>query len=297
MNKSTGKWFRTAFVWTAVLSLVADSSAAARFAGRKQCACAAKGKSKGQGKGQVGDLHSPPAFHVPMHTSPSDQHVPTPPAPMVPVPDAVERAPQEPANQTETPPSETPLAAPESGPSEASTPAEPAEAEPNPLDNLFDEPEAGEAEPNLTPAEAPSAPEPNPLEGLFDDTNDADVPVPPAPEEDDPLEGLFGDPGSAAAALPELREVFTATRLTTTSQPETRPQKKRLDVRKWTDESGHFGVEGRLVQIIGEKIRIRKTSQRTCTILVSQLSTDDRAYVTQVRSRIEGGENLQLAMD
>jgi hypothetical protein len=59
----------------------------------------------------------------------------------------------------------------------------------------------------------------------------------------------------------------------------------KLPVREWTDSSGYFRVQGRLVLILEGKVRLLKETGRTTTVPVERLSAADRAYVAAVVAR------------
>ena len=56
----------------------------------------------------------------------------------------------------------------------------------------------------------------------------------------------------------------------------------RLPARLWTDNSGQFRVQGRLVLILDGKVRLLKETGRTTTVPLERLSQPDRAYIEQV---------------
>lgn len=69
-----------------------------------------------------------------------------------------------------------------------------------------------------------------------------------------------------------------------------------LPIRQWTDNSGQFRVQARLVLILDGKVRLLKETGRTTTVLLERLSTDDRAYVDEIIDRYgKDLARLQLA--
>ncbi len=64
----------------------------------------------------------------------------------------------------------------------------------------------------------------------------------------------------------------------------------RLPLREWTDNTGKFNVEAKLVLIQGGKVRLLKETGRTTTVAIERLSKADRDYVTEAIGRY--GEDL-----
>jgi hypothetical protein len=56
----------------------------------------------------------------------------------------------------------------------------------------------------------------------------------------------------------------------------------RLPARRWTDNTGHFQVTGRLLLILEGQVRLLKETGRTTTVPLDRLSAVDRAYVQEV---------------
>jgi hypothetical protein len=59
----------------------------------------------------------------------------------------------------------------------------------------------------------------------------------------------------------------------------------QLPSRRWSDNSGQFQVQARLLLILDGKVRLLKESGRTTTVPTERLSDADRAYVEEVISR------------
>lgn len=59
----------------------------------------------------------------------------------------------------------------------------------------------------------------------------------------------------------------------------------RLPLRQWSDNSGQFRVQARLVLILDGKVRLLKESGRTTTVPTARLSAADQQYVAEVVSR------------
>ncbi len=64
----------------------------------------------------------------------------------------------------------------------------------------------------------------------------------------------------------------------------------RLPLRQWTDNSGKFNVEAKLVLILDGKVRLLKETGRTTTVAIDRLSKADRDYVAEAIERY--GEDL-----
>jgi hypothetical protein len=56
----------------------------------------------------------------------------------------------------------------------------------------------------------------------------------------------------------------------------------RLPTRTWTDNSGQYRVQGRLILILDGKVRLLKESGRTTTVPLDRLSPADLNYVERV---------------
>jgi hypothetical protein len=56
--------------------------------------------------------------------------------------------------------------------------------------------------------------------------------------------------------------------------------------RKWLDNTGAYEVEGRLVMIYPDKIRLQKENGRTTTVAMRRLSPVDQAYVRWVADQM-----------
>jgi len=98
--------------------------------------------------------------------------------------------------------------------------------------------------------------------------------------DDDPFAPLPATPNRPAAAAP--------TALSPHAKLADAPplgSDGRLLVREWTDNSGLFRVQGRLVLILEGKVRLLKETGRTTTVPVERLSEADRSYVAEVVAR------------
>jgi len=68
-----------------------------------------------------------------------------------------------------------------------------------------------------------------------------------------------------------------------------------LPLRQWTDNSGQYQVQGRLILIMDGKVRLLKETGRTTTVPLDRLSTADRAYVERVVAQY-GNDIAALAL-
>jgi hypothetical protein len=59
----------------------------------------------------------------------------------------------------------------------------------------------------------------------------------------------------------------------------------RLPMREWTDNSGQFRVNARLIVILDGKVRLLKDTGKTTTVPLERLSATDRTYVEQIIGR------------
>ena len=63
--------------------------------------------------------------------------------------------------------------------------------------------------------------------------------------------------------------------------------------RTWIDNTGVYHVEGRLIEIAADHVRLLKTNGRTCTVPNSRLCEADAAYVNSIRQQ---SDSSRLAM-
>ena len=219
------------------------------------------------------------------------------PPPMPPANDLFNSAP------AATPPAAAPAAV---TPPQAETPAVPAER-PTESNDLFGSPAETPAEkpavPAETPAETPAAPDATPAE-----TPAAAPATPPAATDD-----LFGAPAATPAETP-------ATPAETPAAPEAKPaeapaatpageekkdEKKKDDtdifgasptvlreagglasneMREWTDNTGSFSCQARLVRFLDGQVRLLKDNGRTTTVSLARLSVRDLEFVERQAS-------------
>jgi hypothetical protein len=63
----------------------------------------------------------------------------------------------------------------------------------------------------------------------------------------------------------------------------------QLAARSWTDDTGTFQIQGRLVALLDGKVRILKETGKTTTVSLERLSAADRTYVDEVAARHGNG--------
>ena len=205
-------------------------------------------------------------------------------------------------------------------------PADPMPADPEPaddagaLDDLFgggddvsDEPADGALDDLFGSEPAADAPSDDAASGAMDDLFGGDSGDTASDAAGDgALDDLFGEPAADPAAdaepaeesiddtLDDLfnyhpatdapREVIemptpaasnVASRLTATADPLAGEA-----IRTWTDNTGTFRTEGRLVELNADAIRIAKTNGRFCTVPMERLSEADARYVSDLAERV-----------
>lgn len=69
----------------------------------------------------------------------------------------------------------------------------------------------------------------------------------------------------------------------------------QLPVRHWSDNTGTFRVEGRLIAILDGQVRLLKTTGRTTTVPMRRLSDADQKYVAEIIERHGSGLAGQVA--
>ena len=111
-----------------------------------------------------------------------------------------------------------------------------------------------------------------------DDLFGESVPEPAAPAGNETLDDLFGAPEPAKAE--EAAPAAAADDLFGQAAPAAEPQ--QLGMRHWSDNTGLYSVDGRLIEILAGKIRLEKENGRTCTVEMRRLSEIDASYVQQI---------------
>ncbi len=281
MRRHVSRSLHLVFVGLIVCLLSLDSASACRlFAGRRPCcSCCVPATECPQcepmsAPGGAGDAAAPPAVSPPALPEPRvEQVVPMPPA-FVPAAEADPPQPAEPAAplrpvqpQPVEPAAPMPPAA---APVEAAPPAPmpmpaPTRSQPAPAAPVVDP---------FAPAPAPAAP--RPAAPPADDGDDPFAPARPAavpgaapasvtPDEDDPFAPIPARPASIPLAA-NLRL----------------DREGRLPSRLWTDNSGQFHTQARLIVILAGKVRLLKATGRTTTVSLDRLSGADRQYVEAV---------------
>ncbi|MFM7291009.1 MAG: SHD1 domain-containing protein [Planctomycetia bacterium] len=104
---------------------------------------------------------------------------------------------------------------------------------------------------------------------------------------------------SADSADPETADDADAA----SEQPEDKPADAEADpfaaafavpdepMRRWTDDTGTRHVQGWLVELHADRVRILKASGRHTTVPLESLSAADRDYVTAVAARLAAERN------
>jgi hypothetical protein len=152
------------------------------------------------------------------------------------------------------------------------------------IDSHFVNPPKQPAQPGNSAATAPIAPPAFPPVA-----DDPFVPLAPAvsapraaeTHDDDPFAPLAPvappetKPAAPIAAEPTMKLV----------DPLSPGSDGQLPSRQWSDNSGQFRVQARLLLILDGKVRLLKETGRTTTVPTERLSDADRAYVEEVISR------------
>jgi hypothetical protein len=145
------------------------------------------------------------------------------------------------------------------------------------LDDLFGDPEAeaAPAEDAAEPAAGSGAEASESLDDIFGTA--VEEPSEAVSEEAEALDfdNLFGK-GEAVAQSVAVQSVSVAS-----VDPLSRTHQ-----RTWIDNTGSFSVEGRLIEINEEAVRLLKTNGRTCTVPHRRLSPADAAYVQSVVAQL-----------
>jgi len=140
----------------------------------------------------------------------------------------------------------------------------------DPVDDLFGAP----AKPAAPAPVAPVVPAP-------------EAPKAPAPS-DDPFAPLTPAPAAPAAPAPAPAKPVD-------DDPFKVSAEGQLPSRLWSDNTGTFEVEGRLIAIMPDHIRLLKSNGRTTTVPMRRLSEADAKYVEEAASRHGTGLIGQVA--
>ena len=212
----------------------------------------------------------PPALQ-----SPSDETAP--PAPPAPEASAQTRQP--------TPPPDEPVAPP------VVVVEIPAIEEASPIEvELAIEQPAPPIEQPISPPK-PIAPPKASAPAISPDEDDPFAPAKPAPKPAHKPAPVDDDPFAPVPAKPAPARPTTAT---PAAGPLDMSADGQLPIREWVDDSGQFRTSGRLIAVLGDKVRILKETGRTTTVSMSRLSAADSAYVAEAIARhgIDLGEQL-----
>jgi len=109
--------------------------------------------------------------------------------------------------------------------------------------------------------------------------------APAAPAE--PAPAAPAAPAPAAPAKPAVEDPF--------ADPFKISAEGQLPVRTWNDNTGTFQVEGRLIAILPDHVRLLKTNGRTTTVPMRRLSEADATYVEEAAARHGAGLIGQVA--
>jgi hypothetical protein len=142
-----------------------------------------------------------------------------------------------------------------------------------PVETPIPEPQP-ESKPEVKPEPARATPPPAP-----------ETPAPPPPAAPEPPKPSTTDPDDPFAPLPPAK-------------PRSATTDSDLGMRDWTDDSGQYRIQARLVLIVEGKVRLLKQTGRTTTVPLDRLSTADRAYVAQMIAQYgpDLGQQPQLAV-
>jgi hypothetical protein len=276
---------KTILVWTVVLLMAVDPASAGRWRASRCCpppccytpcytsccvvseCCTIEGSATPAPElAPAPQSNAPKAQPTPARPAPSTlapalrvQQVPPPAAPL-PVP-TEEMPPEEPA--AAEPAAETPEPAKEDEmPEEPARPAKPAED----VEDLFKDSDSKSTE-TAPPAETKPAGKSEDVEDLFKDTDtdskkSTSIEAVPAADRNTvsrELEDLFVEPADAARS----------------ASAETPTNSMRV----WTDNTGKFQVNARLVVVGPKHVRLLKDNGRLTTVPFSRLSQSDLAFV------------------
>ena len=110
---------------------------------------------------------------------------------------------------------------------------------------------------------------------------------------------VFGEdkPAPVAAPAPKPEEAKPAPKKPKVEDDDTFKisADEQLSTRGWTDDTGSFQIQGRLVALLDGKVRILKDSGKTTTVPLDRLSIADQQYVDVVAARYGNGPIGQVA--
>jgi hypothetical protein len=140
---------------------------------------------------------------------------------------------------------------------------------------------AAEVDPFAPAAPAPAAPAPAPA---------APAPAPAPAAEVDPFAPAAAPapapaaPAPAAPAKPEADPFADPFKISAEGQ---------LPVRNWSDNTGTYRIEGRLIAILDGQVRVLKSTGKTTTVPMRRLSDADKKYVEEVIIRQKVAESTE----
>lgn len=161
------------------------------------------------------------------------------------------------------------------------------------IDNLFGDPPAdspaGDTE-STPPADPPAGDTNSNLDDLFGGEN---TEAAPAGESSEPsIDDLFGK-SDYEGELPAPVSSEPAIQVVAAQVAEALNPLSQTHERTWIDNTGRFKVNGRLIEINSDNVRLLKDNGRTCTVPNGRLCDADEAYVDSIREQIK---QSQLAM-
>jgi hypothetical protein len=156
---------------------------------------------------------------------------------------------------------------------------------------------------NSAPA-APAAPAPATGDDLFggpaqpaasQPAPEAASPAAPAPAAPATGDDLFGAPVTTPANPETPANPPETTPANDPFGAVTQPAEELLVMRTWTDNTGTFSVNGKLIAILDGEVRLLKENGRTCTVPMRRLSPPDAEYVHMIAGKLGQGILIQLA--
>ncbi|MCH7727444.1 MAG: hypothetical protein IH991_13320 [Planctomycetes bacterium] len=165
-----------------------------------------------------------------------------------------------------------------------------------------DAPKPDAPKPDAPKPDAPKVDPPKP-----DSPPEPDTPAPPKADPVD-LDDLFGVPPKKAASNPEPPKDNRNDPPKVDDLPKSDDGDVDLDklfngentssvlpMRRWTDDTGQFSAQGRLIVILDGAVRLVKENGRFCTVPLHRLSGDDRLYVEQMTATYGKGTIGKIA--
>ena len=93
------------------------------------------------------------------------------------------------------------------------------------------------------------------------------------------------EPTAVASNSPEDRpKTSTANPKTTTTPKTAPPATPAVAVRTWSDQTGSFKVAATFVEVVGDKVKLKRTDGRENLVPIAQLSAADQAYLKEIKN-------------